>query len=76
MVLKIVKEYESGVSEVFTMNTDAKHGRYKFNSIKIADASHYPLKHVENGYQYETVIVYGGKYRKCITTVTLVRGWV
>ena len=75
MVLKVVNKWANGTKEVLTTNTDAQRGRYLFCARKIADGSQWPLKAIKNGYQYESTRQYTGKAGKCITTVTLERGW-
>ena len=75
MVLRVINEWQNGTRAEYTTNTDASRGRYLMAARRAADSAYRPLTDVKNGYQYTTPAHYCGNAGRCVTTVTLERGW-
>jgi hypothetical protein len=75
MVIRIINKWADGSQHESKITTDASRARYLMAARRAADGAHWPLKDVKNGYQYETPRHYCGNAGKCVTTVTLERGW-
>jgi len=76
MVLNFINEWENGSRHEEHINTTASNGRRRMRAIRNYPYSTYTnVKDIPNGFQYETPSHLCGSAGKCITTVTLTRGW-
>lgn len=73
MVLSFISEWENGSRHEEHINISASRGRYRMRAMKTYPYTNY--KEIPNGFQYETPSSCCGSAGKCITTVTLTRGW-
>ena len=75
MIIRTILQWADGTRHESTITASASRARYLMNARRSSDAAYRPLKDIKNGYQYETPRQNCGKAGKCITTVTLERGW-